>query len=385
MSNYSFYKLSFYYLFFVSIVSCNSIEKQGESVLNPDENIDTTSINIDNIPQNNPVELFEKNNYITLISNIDKLREKGLLGTYWNDPYVRVGGINESDIFFNLVLKKGKLELQFQYYDEDPAGRDYVARDGGQSKLTQISETTFSFSQNDIYCLNEGYKYFEQLCFVEKEGQKGISFDGETIDFYRRKNILTSFEPEFLMEFFYDNYDIDKESLIATNSNAEGNTIKFIDIQSFEQDDKEYALVFFEEIFDNVQGAAEGPNSKFLNIAKFEKVPRGMLFIEYVYASPFGDYDNNNIDINYPIIQEIGNKVFLLKKENGEIIIYDTKRFKKVFSTNLEVGKSLTYTKKEENDCAIIVKNNILGNANIDLEIFFFDEEENTFIKEEKE
>jgi hypothetical protein len=307
-------------------------------------------------------------------------------GTYWNHPYIRTGDVEDGDKSISIYIdkeNKNASRIEFEDYMPrvDADGEvEIVARFECSRTFTQLSETTLLMDKTEDYCL-EGQ---DKLHFISVDDQQGISFDGRTISYYKEQNIMPDFEPQALLKRFYSGFEFNGKKLEGTNPNARGNTVVFGNVRYYEDSSSTYALVFFKEYFKGVIGAADGPNSNLLNIAKFKKTALGMRFIEFVHDCPCGSVDGK---ITYPSIQKIGNKHFLLKTtpiEAGRrtLYFYDAESFEEVLVLNVDSHESISFTKEEDNDCAIILESDSSA-INSDLDIYLFDEYRNAFVQEE--
>ena len=352
------------------------------------------------------VPFSNENNHVIPIPDKEAFLMQNLTGSYWNHPYVRLDDNDMSDVVVSVYYDNDDaLTLQFEYYEPIvfEGKRMGVLRDGGATTLSPFSETTFLIDDPDIEYLH-GHK---KLCFIKVDNQVGISFDGETIRYFKEAHIFPELKPEALMKHFYPDLQLDEERLIAMDSIETGeHNITFRGIDYFKENGNNYALVFFEDQH-FTYGYRYGEDIAFVSIAKFQEKDDGqMRLLNFIDTCACGYYihsEKSYLTAIRPVLQKVGPKHFLFKKaprQDGDLnittlYVYDTKNFKEVLAIDLEAYQMNEFGEKEYilnntfsiteegGDHAILIH---AGNMNQSkffstLEVYALDEESNTFAK----
>lgn len=354
------------------------------------------------------VPFSNENDYVIPIPDKQAFLKQNLEGSYWNHPYVRSDSNHMSDVVMSVHYDKQNddaLTLQFECYDPITfEGKQMgVLRDGGATTLSPFSETTFVIDNPDIEYLH-GHK---KLCFINVDNQVGISFDGETIRYFKEAHIFPELKPETLMKHFYPDLQLDDGSLIAMDSIETGeHDITFKGIDYFKENGNNYALAFFEDTH-FTYGYRYGEDISFVSVAKFQEENDGqMRLLNFIDTCACGYYihpETSYLIGIRPTLQKVGSKHFLFKKaprQEGDLnittlYVYDTENFKEVLVADLEAYQinelgekeytlNNTFSITEEGgDPAILIHE---GNMNqpkffSTIEVYALDEESNTFEK----
>jgi hypothetical protein len=324
--------------------------------------------------------------------SLNKFTIEELEGDYWNHPYIKLN--NEmSDV--SLILEyndQDQLEVRFLYYESVPVEEDEeewgVQREGPTTTLTPLSDTVFIIDRpSDLF--DSDFLYI-----IKTANQIGLSLDGKEIAYYKHQYIMPELSDEALINHFYG------------SAKEEGLRVNVGRIERFTELETDYALVFFEESYNELDGFKVGGNNNYLSVAKFKIEPSGMHLITFLRTCPCGHYEDgyssNDIMI-YPTFQKIGHKHFLLRKipkREGRLNktifqVYDVDKFEEVLSIDLETytpnaqggkkyiqKKSFSFT---EDDCAIIIQQDPLveeqTNFKLKQDIYLFEDENNAFLK----
>lgn len=392
MKNKTVYYLSILLVgVFIFIYSRNQQVRQVDLENNTDALLNTNIIPSETSSDNKPP-----------LNTTNKFNIEELTGDYWNHLYIREDP-KLSDVSLNLSYnEQNQLEAQFLYYELmdnlDSNGEEWgVQRDGGVTTLTPLSDSVL-IVDDPLEFLPSDFIYI-----IKTANQIGLSFDGKKIDYYKYQHIIPKLSDRILIKHFYG------KEFLEEPSNIEGHTVKVGKIEHFQELDKEYALVFFEEYFSELYGLRSGGNSSYLSVAKLRKEATGMRILSFSSYCSCGHHTNGPAGANgdsfiaYPNLQKIGNKHFLLRKkivleeslEKVILQVYDLHEFEEILSVELEAYQTnyqgeKTYTLKNtfslvEDDCAIIIQQHSVSgednNFKLQQDIYLFEEENNTFVK----
>lgn len=355
-----------------------------------------------------------KEGVIIPIKDKEELVDKNLIGNYWNHPYIRIGDdVEEGDqaIYLHLDKETNTLKLHFEEYlprvDAD-GDVEIVTRYDCRMTSSYLSPTTFALNKSKYSCLDE----YSKFCFLEKDGLKGISFDGKTISFYQEQKIIPAFDSKTLLQVLFPLYELDSYGVARDDDNT-GGYIEFEKIEYYQEQENRFALVFFScSVPVDYGSRLTDDYHEYLSIAKFKENPKGMYLLEFSENCDCGTYTRNPEfpiqEIVYPTLQKIGNRHFLVKpieKEHNNIYsttlyYYNTDNFEEAFNIKKEelqilpsgervyhLKTTIEYT-DENNDCGIIV--NYLGTDSTTIaankrpkkqDIYIYDTEKDIFFK----
>ncbi|MCP4437749.1 MAG: hypothetical protein GY810_02300 [Aureispira sp.] len=362
-----------------------------------------------NYPPRTTETFAAKEGLIIPINSEGELADKGLLGTYWNHPYIRENEVEEDDQAISVFLDKetNTLILKFEEYlprvDAD-GDVEIVARYDCRTTLTRLSTTTFALNDSKETCLKE----YNKLCFLEKDGLRGISFDGETISFYRDQKTMPAFDSKTLLQTFFPLYELVNDQM-AHDPDDTGEYVEFGKIEYYQEKENHFALVsFMNSIPIDYGSRLTDEYHHYMSVAKFKENTKGMYLLEFSKNCACGTYTR---ELEFPLyeiapftLQKIGDHYFLIKpvkkRKQGiysiTLFYYNTDDFEEAFQIKTEeyqfsssnekvysLQTKIEYT-EEDNDCGIIVNylntdSKKIGTQNQD--IYIYDTEKDIFFK----
>lgn len=174
-------KILIYVFILLTFIAC------GESNSNTTTEPVTTPTTEPTTSTTTVTEPSAKSEIITIaIKTKEDLAAAGVYGDYWNRP--NISEVEDGDQYISIKESTQK-EIWAQLYFEEYVGSindddelEVEARISCAANLVLAEENSFELKKEDDFCLDDNNK----LYFILEGEQKGISFDGKTIKFYKK-------------------------------------------------------------------------------------------------------------------------------------------------------------------------------------------------------